>query len=194
MAEWLRRGLQILARRFDSGSGLHSPVVDIAYLRRTKLRMMILLAAVAISACGRGGDTIGDPRPEADQVKRANVSAPTVTSILRTGRTIADQPLKLPQGEAEMVAVSVDIPAGGSLPIHQHPWSRFFYVERGTLRVVNESTGASTVFGAGQVLPEAVAQWHHGEAAGDGPVRLIVIDLVPPGVNNTVMKPAEPPR
>ena len=23
MAEWLRRGLQILARRFDSGSGLH---------------------------------------------------------------------------------------------------------------------------------------------------------------------------
>ena len=25
MAEWLRRGLQILARRFDSGSGLHLP-------------------------------------------------------------------------------------------------------------------------------------------------------------------------
>ncbi|MDB5662141.1 MAG: hypothetical protein JWM38_576 [Sphingomonas bacterium] len=24
MAEWLRRGLQILARRFDSGSGLHT--------------------------------------------------------------------------------------------------------------------------------------------------------------------------
>ena len=24
MAEWLRRGLQILARRFDSGSGLQS--------------------------------------------------------------------------------------------------------------------------------------------------------------------------
>jgi hypothetical protein len=28
MAEWLRRGLQILARRFDSGSGLHSFVSD----------------------------------------------------------------------------------------------------------------------------------------------------------------------
>jgi hypothetical protein len=26
MAEWLRRGLQILARRFDSGSGLHGGV------------------------------------------------------------------------------------------------------------------------------------------------------------------------
>src|SRR6187549_3153154 len=31
MAEWLRRGLQILARRFDSGSGLHliSPAATI---------------------------------------------------------------------------------------------------------------------------------------------------------------------
>ena len=27
MAEWLRRGLQILARRFDSGSGLHFPII-----------------------------------------------------------------------------------------------------------------------------------------------------------------------
>src|ERR1044072_7762082 len=30
MAEWLRRGLQILARRFDSGSGLHSPVLRVS--------------------------------------------------------------------------------------------------------------------------------------------------------------------
>jgi hypothetical protein len=35
MAEWLRRGLQILARRFDSGSGLHFP--SIATARRTGL-------------------------------------------------------------------------------------------------------------------------------------------------------------
>ena len=27
MAEWLRRGLQILARRFDSGSGLHLTLI-----------------------------------------------------------------------------------------------------------------------------------------------------------------------
>ena len=29
MAEWLRRGLQILARRFDSGSGLHILSADL---------------------------------------------------------------------------------------------------------------------------------------------------------------------
>jgi hypothetical protein len=30
MAEWLRRGLQILARRFDSGSGLHTAFLFIS--------------------------------------------------------------------------------------------------------------------------------------------------------------------
>ena len=54
--------------------------------------------------------------------------------------------------------------------------------------MVNQDTRSSRDFKAGQVLPEAVAQWHHGEAVGEGPVRLIVIDLVPPGVNNTIMK------
>ena len=32
MAEWLRRGLQILARRFDSGSGLHDGSAALAQL------------------------------------------------------------------------------------------------------------------------------------------------------------------
>lgn len=153
------------------------------------MRVIAVIAALALSACDRPKDAIGGADLDAKLVNKQVASAPTVTPILRTGRTIADQPLKLPQGEAEMVAILVDIPAGGALPIHQHPWSRFFYVERGTLRVINQNTGASMDFNAGRVLPEAVAQWHHGEAVGDGPVRLIVIDLVPPGVNNTVMKP-----
>jgi len=47
---------------------------------------------------------------------------------------------------------------------------------------------------AGQVGAEAVGQWHAGRAVGEGPVRLIVIDLVPPGVNNTIMKPTSAAR
>lgn len=117
-------------------------------------------------------------------------AAPRVTPILRTGRTISDQPLKLPQGEAEVAAASVEIPVGGALPIHQHPWSRIVYVERGSLRVINHDTGASKDFAAGQVLAEVINQWHEAQAVGPVPVRLIVIDLVPPGVNNTIMKPA----
>ena len=118
-----------------------------------------------------------------------NPPATTVTPIVRSAQTISGQPLKLPQGAAEVAAAAVEIPAGGALPIHQHPWSRFVYVERGSLRVVNHDTGASMDFKAGQVLAEVVAQWHEAKALGNSPVRLIVIDLVPPGVNNTVMKP-----
>jgi quercetin dioxygenase-like cupin family protein len=117
-----------------------------------------------------------------------------VTPIIRTNRTISGQPLRLPLGPAEVAAAAVDIPAGGALPIHQHPWSRFVYVERGSLRVINHDTGASMDFAAGQLLPEVVAQWHEAKALGAGPVRLIVIDLVPPGVNNMIMKPATPAR
>lgn len=114
---------------------------------------------------------------------------PVVTPIIRSAKTISGQPLRLPQGPAEVAAAAVDIPAGGALPIHQHPWSRFVYVESGSLRVVNHDTGAALDFGAGQVLPEVVAQWHEARAIGSGAVRLIVVDLVPPGVNNMIMKP-----
>lgn len=106
---------------------------------------------------------------------------------VRTATTISGQPLKLPQGPAEMISARVVIPAGGATPIHQHPWSRFVYVEQGPLRVVNHDTGQSRDFPSGTVLPEVVAQWHEGRAIA-GPVTIIVIDLVPPGASNMIMR------
>lgn len=155
------------------------------------MRLIVLIAALALIGCdGTIKQAGGRAGAESSVETKPASGVPTVTPILRTGRTISDQPLRLPPGEAEMAAVLVEIPAGASLPIHQHPWSRFFYVERGTLRVVNHDTGASMEFKAGQVQAEALSQWHAGQAVGEGPVRLIVLDLVPPGVNNTIMKPA----
>ena len=111
------------------------------------------------------------------------------TPILRTRLTSSNQPLKLPQSESELVAVAVDIPAGGATSVHQHPWSRFAYVEKGRLRVINHDTGEAKDFRSGEVLSEAVGQWHEGRAI-DGPVRLIVFDIVPPGVTNITAQPA----
>ena len=111
-----------------------------------------------------------------------------VTPIVRTAATISGQPLRLPQGASEMAAAFVDIPAGGAIMIHKHPWSRFVYVESGTLQVTNHATGASKDFPAGTVLAEVVEQWHEGRAVGGTPVRVVVIDVVPPGVNNSVMQ------
>lgn len=111
---------------------------------------------------------------------------PVVTPIVRTNHTTSGQPIRLPQGDPELVAVAVDIPAGGSLPIHQHPWSRFVYIERGNLRVTNHDTKRTLDFRAGQIISEVVGQWHEATALGAEPARLIVFDLVPPGVNNVV--------
>ena len=112
------------------------------------------------------------------------------TPILRTRLTSSNQPLKLPQGDSELVAVAVDIPSGGATSIHQHPWSRFAYVEKGQLRVINHDTGEAKDFRPGEVLSEAVGQWHEGRAI-EGPVRLIVFDIVPPGVTNVSAQPAK---
>jgi hypothetical protein len=54
MAEWLRRGLQILARRFDSGSGLHLPGQHSSGLPAAQLAVRVLRIAVRRSAAGLG--------------------------------------------------------------------------------------------------------------------------------------------
>lgn len=112
----------------------------------------------------------------------------TSSPIVRTAKTISGQPLKLPQGPAEVAAAIVDIPAGGATTIHQHPWSRFVYVERGPVRIINHDTGETTDLKTGEFFPEVISQWHEGRALGAEPARLLIVDLVPPGVNNTIMK------
>lgn len=144
------------------------------------MHKLILVTGVLAAATSTASPTI---QMEQGQAAAASVTKP----IVRTSRTASNQPLRLPQGRVEMVAAAVEIPAGGSTPIHRHPWSRFVYVERGPIRVVNHDTGKSRDFQTGQVIPEVVAQWHEGRAIA-GPVRVIVIDLVPPGVNNTIMR------
>ena len=108
--------------------------------------------------------------------------------IARTATTVSGQPLHLPQGKAEMVAYTVELPANGLTTIHQHPWSRFVYVERGPLRVTDQDSHQVHMFQTGQVFPEVVAQWHQGYAPGPQGARLVVIDLVPPGVTNMKMR------
>ncbi|HYC64257.1 MAG TPA: cupin domain-containing protein [Reyranellaceae bacterium] len=114
--------------------------------------------------------------------------------LLRTQQTISGQPLRLPQGAAEVAAATVEIPVGGAIPIHRHAWSRLVYVEQGRIRIVNHDTGQALEFGEGQLIPEVVGQWHEGVVIGLEPVRLLVIDLVPPGVNNVEMRSAHPAR
>jgi quercetin dioxygenase-like cupin family protein len=141
--------------------------------------MKTVLALVAVMAFVPGAST-------ATPVAAGKPNA-TSREIARTATTASGQALRLPQGKAEMVATTVDIPANGLTTIHQHPWSRFVYVERGPLTVTDQDTGQTHLFQTGQVFPEVVAQWHQGSAGPQG-ARLVVIDLVPPGVTNMKMR------
>jgi quercetin dioxygenase-like cupin family protein len=143
------------------------------------LILSIMMTACAAPSAGR----------QVEMDSPAASVATKVTPIVRTGKTISGQPLKLPQGPAEMVAASVDIPAGGRIALHRHPWSRFVYVERGRLSIANRDTGEDTVASAGQVIAEVVSQWHEAVALDGAPARLVVIDVVPPSVVNMEMPP-----
>ena len=144
------------------------------------MRSLLIVPAVLAVACG----------PAVTSASQTNAAAPNSvsTAIVRTAHTVSGQPLRLPQGSSEMVASAVEIPPGGSTTIHQHPWSRFVYVERGPLRVVDEDNHQTHDFQTGEVFPEVVAQWHQGFALGATGARLVVIDLVPPGVTNMKMR------
>lgn len=143
------------------------------------MRKMLLAAFVAVG-CGAAGGSV---------VPQAPAPASVSTPIVRTAKTLSGQPLRLPQGDAELVASSVDIPAGGQTTIHQHRWSRFVYVERGPIRITNLDTDAVDELQTGQVFAEVVAQWHQGHALGPQGARVVVLDLVPPGASNMVMRP-----
>lgn len=112
-----------------------------------------------------------------------------VTQIVSTQTTITGQAVALPQGPVQVTAVTLVIPAGGKLPLHQHPFQRFAYVLSGKLSVTYVDQKLTKVFGPGDFLVEAVGQTHFGEALGSEPVRLLVIDQTPPGKTNTVLAP-----
>ncbi len=107
--------------------------------------------------------------------------------ILRTATTVSGQPLKIAQGRPELVASASDFAPNGRTPVHQHLWSRFVYIERGSLKVTYFARHRTDEFKAGQAFAEAAGEWHQGQAGPQG-ARLVVFDLVPPGVKNVVTR------
>jgi len=119
----------------------------------------------------------------------APAAGPVSTPIVTTDKTWTGQPYSVPQGATQVVAQTVEMPVGGGLGVHKHPWPRFAYVQQGTLRVINDDAHLTKDFPTGSLVVEAIGQWHHAEVVGDQPVRLLVIDQVPPGQVNLVRKP-----
>ena len=111
------------------------------------------------------------------------------TPLARADHTVTGQPLAMPQGPLQVVVQTIEIPAGGRLPVHKHPYPRYAYVLSGRLRVTYVDAKLVKEVGPGDFVVEAIDQWHQAEAVGADPVKLLVIDYVPPGEANVVAKP-----
>ena len=140
--------------------------------------MLMTLAVVLVAGCASV-----QPAP----------GGPVTTPLARSATTVSGQPLRLPQGPVEVVVAAAELPPGGRLPAHRHAWSRTVYVERGRVRVKNLDTGAAQEFGPGQVIVEALDQWHEAEVIGPDGLRLIVVDYVPAGQSNMALRNAPAP-
>lgn len=117
-------------------------------------------------------------------------SAPrvVVTPLASKTQTASGQPIVLPQKNVQVVVSEFEIPLGATLPVHKHPYARYAYVQAGTLEVTNIESGKSTVYKPGDFIVEMIDQWHKGANIGDEPVRLIVIDQVEAGTQNTILR------
>jgi quercetin dioxygenase-like cupin family protein len=112
----------------------------------------------------------------------------SVTVLARSGVTVTGHPLRGPDPPWEAVISRSELPAGGALPRHRHPWPRFVYIEQGRLRVSYEASGLVRDFGPGEAIIEALDEWHEAVVIGPAPVRLIVFDQVPPGHTNVALR------
>src|SRR3546814_13128359 len=82
------------------------------------------------------------------------------TTLVRSTRTIADQPIALPQGSAEVIATIYEIAPGAVLPAHKHDYPRYAYVLAGTLTVTNLDSGKAITFKPGDFIVESLNSWH----------------------------------
>ena len=126
----------------------------------------LILVMAAISGAARADDKV------------------VVTPVAKVTTTISGQPIVLPTNNPQVTVSIYEIAPGASLPQHKHLYPRYGYVLSGQLRVTNVDTGKVSDFSAGGFLVEALNQWHSGQNPGTEPLKLLVIDQAPAGINN----------
>jgi len=117
--------------------------------------------------------------------------APGIRTVLSTGTTVTDEPIKYPIGApAQITAVEITLAPGQQTGWHMHPVPLFGYILEGELTVDYGALG-QRVFRQGDGLAEAMNEAHNGRNSGQGPVRILAVFIGAQGVRDTV--PASPP-
>jgi quercetin dioxygenase-like cupin family protein len=133
-----------------------------------------LLAGVMFTSATYALDSSGTP-----------VVVAPLTSVTQTA---SGQPITLPHKNVQVVVSTYEIAPGAQLPIHQHPFARYAFVQAGTLEVTNVDTGKGTTYRTGDFIVEMIGEWHRASNIGSDPVKLLVIDQVEEGAQNTVLQ------
>ena len=115
-----------------------------------------------------------------------------VTPVLSADVNSAGQPIVFPRVNGHVTVSLFEIPPDATLPVHKHPFPRMGYVLSGSLRVTNLQTGVSQTYKAGDAVLESVGEWHEGTNPGRDMLRLLVIDLLESGAENTVLRDTPP--
>jgi quercetin dioxygenase-like cupin family protein len=147
---------------------------------------MKVIRAVAVALIV--GIVVFAPRADTQEANNEATGKVRAKRIHSATTTNAGQPIKLPQGNVEVVVWMYDIPAGSKLPVHKHPSQRYAYVLQGTLQVTDVATGRNFEYKPGDFIVEMVDGWHYGANNGRHSVRLLVIDQVEKGQANTILK------
>ena len=147
-----------------------------------KLKVVISIAGIIVAA------TVPGLAADEGRGREAAAASVVVRQVTSSSTTTAGDPVVLPQKDAQVVVSMFEIPAGAKLPVHKHPYPRYGYVLKGALQVANTETGKTDVFKEGDFILESVGHWHQGRNVGQSPTKLLVIDLVEKGANNTVLK------
>ena len=78
-----------------------------------------------------------------------------------------------PAGQPEIRILSITVPPGEKLPLHQHPVINAGVLITGHLRV-HTKEGKILDLHAGDAIVEVVDTWHWGESLGSTPAHIIV--------------------
>jgi quercetin dioxygenase-like cupin family protein len=111
-----------------------------------------------------------------------------VVPMLNTEVTSSGQPIVLPHGHVRLITSTYEIAPGAKLPEHKHIYPRYGYLMSGELSITNLATGKTTAFHPGDFIVESLGQWHKAENTGTDPIKLLVIDQIPKGQTNVVLR------